>query len=297
MKVKSNINILIGFLCIFVFLFNTQTLPAEDFPSTPMLRIETGMHTAVIKRIDVDAQEYFLVSGSDDKSVRVWNLRTGKLLRTLRVPSAPGDVGKIYAVAISPDGGTIAAGGYTGLTGFLNAIYLFNRETGEIVNRIKGLENVIPHLTFSRDGRYLAAVLGGSNGLRVYKTSDYKLVKEDRDYGDISYWVDFDHLGRLVTTCYDGQLRLYDAQFNLLKTTQTPKKPFSAVFSPDGKKISVGYNDDTTVDVFSGETLEFLFPPDTSTVDNGSLLTVTWSHDGRFLFAAGEYGKEDGALF
>jgi WD40 repeat protein len=41
-----------------------------------MLRFETGMHTAVIKRISVDAQNRFLVTGSDDKTVRVWDLES-----------------------------------------------------------------------------------------------------------------------------------------------------------------------------------------------------------------------------
>ena len=79
-----------------------------------MLRIETGMHTAMIKQISVDAAERFLVTGSDDKTVRVWELATGRLLQTIRPPAGTGNEGKVDAVAISPDGKTIAAGGWTG---------------------------------------------------------------------------------------------------------------------------------------------------------------------------------------
>jgi WD40 repeat protein len=42
-----------------------------DYPTTPILRPETVMHTAPINRIDVDREERFLVSGSDDKTVRI----------------------------------------------------------------------------------------------------------------------------------------------------------------------------------------------------------------------------------
>ena len=47
-------------------------------------------------------------------------------------------------------------------------IYLFDRESGNLVRRIHGdLPNVTLFLTFSPDGRYLAAMLGGGrNGLR-----------------------------------------------------------------------------------------------------------------------------------
>jgi WD40 repeat protein len=57
----------------------------------PMLRIETGMHTAMIKQISVDAAERFLVTGSDDKTVRVWELATGRLLQTIRPPAGTGN--------------------------------------------------------------------------------------------------------------------------------------------------------------------------------------------------------------
>ena len=59
---------------------------AADPPTTPMLRLETGMHTATIWRIGVDVAQRYLVTGSDDKTVRVWELASGRLLRTLRPP-------------------------------------------------------------------------------------------------------------------------------------------------------------------------------------------------------------------
>ena len=47
-----------------------------------------------------------LVSGSSDKTIKLWNPIIGKEIRTLETGS-----GYIYAVAISPDGQTIAGGG------------------------------------------------------------------------------------------------------------------------------------------------------------------------------------------
>src|SRR5205809_1260029 len=86
-------------------------LHAEQPPTAPMLRIETGMHTALILRIGVDTANRYLVTGSYDKTVRVWELATGRLLQTLRLPIGEGNEGKINAVAISPDGKTVACGG------------------------------------------------------------------------------------------------------------------------------------------------------------------------------------------
>ena len=135
----------------------------------PTLVLDPGMHTALIRRADVDAAGRYAVTGSDDKTVRVWSVEDGRLLRTIRLPAGPGDVGKVYAVAISPDGELIAAGGWTRWTEQdpQEQIYLFDRATGAMTRRIDGLPDVVFHLTFSPDGRYLAATLG-ANGLRVY---------------------------------------------------------------------------------------------------------------------------------
>jgi WD40 repeat protein len=88
--------------------------------------IETGAHAAVVNRIDIDAAERFLVSASDDKTARVWDLRTGRLLKILRPPIGDANEGKLYAVAISPDGASVAVGGFTGADGSGNyPIYIF----------------------------------------------------------------------------------------------------------------------------------------------------------------------------
>ena len=79
----------------------------------PMLVVDPGMHTAPIRAVAVDAAGRLAVTGSDDKTVRVWSLTDGKLLRTIRMPAGPGNIGKIYAVAMSPDGDLVAAGGWT----------------------------------------------------------------------------------------------------------------------------------------------------------------------------------------
>jgi len=147
--------------------------PTGEPSREPILRIETGMHTAVIKRIGVDAANRYLVTASHDKTVRVWELPTGRLLRVIRVPLGAGNEGKLFAVALSPDGTTIAAGGWTSPDGLNTNIYLFDRESGRLLRRLGGLPNVVSHLVYSPDGRYLAATLGGKNGVRVYQTRDY----------------------------------------------------------------------------------------------------------------------------
>jgi WD40 repeat protein len=262
----------------------------SELPTEPILRIETGQHVAVIRRIDTDAANRFAVTASDDKTVRVWSLSDGRLLRVVRLPIDQGDIGKAYAVAISPDGSTVAVGGWTGSTGHHN-IFLFDRGSGKLQQRLTDLPDVIDHLIYSPDGRRLAASLWGTSGVRVFDAGNgYEPLPSDRKYGDSSYWAAFDRSGRLVTTSDDGFVRLYAAdRYNKpIARFGTPgHRPYTAAFSPDGTLVAVGHADTNDVVILSGTDLKELFKANTTGVPNVGLAAVGWSEDGRFLFAGG----------
>lgn len=276
----------------------------------PFLRIEIGTHIGRINRFSVDARNRYLVTASYDKTVRVWDAATGIPLSVLRPPIGAGDQGKMYAVAVSPDGNTIACGGYTSEPGGESSIYLFHRDTGRMFQRITGLPNVVWHLAYSPDGRYLAATIA-DNGIRLYRAGSYTQVAAD-NYGNDSLGMDWAQSGgrlRLVTSAMDGVLRLYelnekeDVSLHRLFQVQPSKnkKPVEVAFSPDGAKIAVGYDDAACVLVVSGDTLAPLYQPDTEDTANATFdgtpdfPVVCWSADGRFLYAGGWFSNQAGS--
>jgi WD40 repeat protein len=221
----------------------------------PVLVVDPGRHTGSIRRADVDAAGRFVVTASDDKTVRVWNAETGIVERTIRLPSGPGHIGKPYAVAISPDGMLVAAGGFTAPPGegATFPILLYARDTGLPVKPIQGLPDAALFLAFSPDGRFLAATLGGGNGLRVFdREAGWNEVPPDARHGplDGNRGAAFARDGRLATTSDDGQVRLYGPgpRFERLAVQPAPggARPLGIAFSRDGRFLAIGYDRYTT---------------------------------------------------
>jgi WD40 repeat protein len=256
----------------------------ENLYDRPVLAVDPGMHTAEIVSLAVDRDVRFIVTGSADKTIRIWNAADGTSVNTVYPPQGPDKVGSIYAVAISPDGNLIAAGGWTSD----NAIYLIDAKRGNIFDTIPGIPNLTASLAFSPNGRYLVA---GTVGLRVFdRDQHWASVGRDDDYRDLVTHISFAADGRFAAGTQDGLVRLYDAQFRSLKTASPYGRHTitSMAFRSDGKRLAIGSTQYPCVSILDGQTLESLhIVPATSAVA-GDKATVAWSNDGEKLLLSTE---------
>src|ERR1051326_7849700 len=106
MSRNRHVMFLMGITALLIIQVLAPTASAQA-PSqiAPEVVLQTG-HTASVNTIAVSPDGRFLVSGSTDNSLKVWDLASGNVLRTLY-----GHTGAVLTAAISRDGRLIASGG------------------------------------------------------------------------------------------------------------------------------------------------------------------------------------------
>ena len=238
--------------------------PSFLYAEKPFLSVETGGHMAMVRDIMYTKDGNYLVSASDDKTIRVWDTQTGELVRKISGQIGIGDHGKIYAAALSPDNKLLAVGGYLAYgrsadISNVGNIRLFNFQTGEIEWLLKGHGNIINSLAFSRDGRKLAS---GSydKTARIWDLDTGKTIKVLKGHTNTVYAVSFSLDNRTILTgSADKTLKLWNATTGSLIKTLSGHTDIvkAAVYTPDGRYIlSGGY--DKAIRLWDGYSGDFI---------------------------------------
>ena len=265
----------------------------------PKLVIETGMHISRIGQMAVDRACKLAATVSLDKTIRLWALPEGRPLRTIRPALADDDNGKLYAVAMSPDGRFLVAGGWDARYEVKKEMhaYVFDAATGAQLARLGTFASVVRHLAFSADGRWLAINLGDP-AVAVFDTSSasppgWREVMRDTDYKGDTYNAAFAPNGSLATVSYDGKIRLYEPGPSFRKSREVKvvgaTQAFGLAFDPSGERLAVGYNDKIKVDFFDGRDLKPILSADVNGIGNGNLSAMAWQADGKRLWTGGKF--------
>jgi len=211
-----------------------------------------------------------LASGSSDKTVKLWDLATGKLFATLQ-----GHTETVYSVAWSPDGKTVASGSFD------KTVKLWESATGKLLATLQGHTGEVESVAWSPDGKILAS---GSRDetVRLWESVTGKLLATLQGHTDTVYSVAWSPDGKtLASGSYDKTVKLWDpATGKLLATLQGhTDSVYSVAWSPDGKTVASG-SSDKTVELWESATGKLLatLQGHTDSVDS-----VAWSPDGKTL--------------
>lgn len=276
-------------LCSLMFFIPILVHAISD---TPFPRIDAGMHNAEIEQIRLDEKQNRAISIGFDKTVRIWQLPQLKLIRTIPLPSEAGHEGIPFGLAVSPDGKTVAVGGWTGWNWHKKAsIYFFNTDSGQMIKRLGDLPALVGTLSYSADGRYLAVGLHDGEGLRVYDTHTWQVRWQDAEYGERVTFVDVATDGRVATTSADGYVRLYqpDGHLYLRQEIGISKNLGGIRFSPDGRRIAFGIMDQPYAMVLAADGSRIIATHHIESSEQKSLCCIAWSKNSQTLYLDGKY--------
>ncbi|MEH2303969.1 protein kinase domain-containing protein [Nostoc sp.] len=236
-------------------------------------------HSDCVNSVAFSPDGQILASASSDRTIKLWNVTTGKLLQSLL-----GHSNSVNSVAFSPDGQTLASASSDG------TIKLWNVTTGKLLQSLLGHSNSVNSVAFSPDGQTLAS--GGSydGTIKLWNVTTGTLLQI---FPGHFHWVNsvaFSPDGQtLANGSHDGTIKLWNVtRGTLLKTISGHSDSVNSVaFSPDGQTLASGGSYDGTIklwNVTTGTLLQIL-------QGHSNLVnSVVFNPDGKTL-ASGSYDK------
>ncbi len=177
-----------------------------------------------------------IVSGSDDNSIKIWDKKTGKLLKSLE-----GHTSYVNSVAISPDGKTIVSGSMD------NSVKIWDKKRGKLLKSLDGHTYSVSSVAISTDGK---TIVSGSrdNSVKIWDKKTGKLLKSLEGHTDPVHSIAISPDGKtIVSGSDDGSVKIWDKKRGkLLKILEGHTSYVSSVaISPDGKTIVSGSYDNS----------------------------------------------------
>jgi eukaryotic-like serine/threonine-protein kinase len=246
-------------------------------------------HTAAVQSVAFSPDGNTIATGSDDKTVRLWDAETGSFLHSLT-----GHLQEVTAVAFSPDGTRLASSSRDGTA------RLWDPRTGKQVMELRASNAAILALAFSPTGSQLATG-GDDRAVRIWnwQTGDLKLEFEKQrhpvctlafnPYGTElitgSHWRDLPGEAIIWQPSTGKRLREMYVASKLPGATNSGVRTIA--YSPDGLRIfASGYRGRNMLwDAKTGEVLQ--------PIASHAALASVFSPDGTLVANAGDTSFHD----
>ena len=216
-------------------------------------------HSDSVESVAITSDNSKIVSGSgyDDKTVKVWDLNTGKLLKTLK-----GHSNDVNSVAITLDSNKIVSGsGYDD-----NTIKVWDMDTGELLKTLKGHSSHVQSVTITSDSSKIVSGSGyDDNTIKVWDMDTGELLKTLKGHSSHvqSVTITSDSSKIVSGSGYDDNtIKVWDMDTDELPNTLEGHSlgVNSIAITTDNSKVVSGFSDSTVKvwDMNTGKLLKTL---------------------------------------
>jgi len=179
-----------------------------------------------------------IASGSEDKTIKIWDADSGKNIATLKRHMRP-----VLSVAFNPDGKKIASGSDD------KTIKIWDTDSGKNIATFEWHKGFVYSVAFSPDGKKFAS---GSDDetIKIWDV-DSDSVRNNatfKGHERTVYSIAFSPDSKKIVSCSkDKNIRIWDADSGKNIATLEGHKDYvySVASSPDGRKIASGSGDNT----------------------------------------------------
>ena len=194
----------------------------ETIEYAPPWRAALRGHTDWVNAVAFSPDGTRVASGSDDYTVRIWEVATGKELLAIDQP------GFVTGVAFAPSGAQVAAANTDG------SVEIWDAASGAEVLRIEAHDGYVLSVAFSPDGAHLASS-GDDYLVRVWDaaTGEAQVTLEGHEaaVNGVAYSPDGT---RMASASDDATVRIWDASTGgQLLSIEHPDWVNAVAFSPD----------------------------------------------------------------
>ena len=229
-------------------------------------------HDSLIYSVSISNDDKTIVSGSQNGTIKLWNMETGEEIRSLT-----GHKSSVLSVNISKDGKTIVSGSQDG------TIKLWNLETGEEIRTLTGHKSFVYSVNISNDGK---TIVSGSSDNTV-KVWNLETGEEIRTLIGHESWVFSVSISNdsktIISGSNDKTIKVWNLETGeeIRSLTGHDDLVFSVSISKDNKTIVSGSLDET-IKVWNLETGEEIR---SLTGHNAPVLSVSISQDGKTIIS------------
>ena len=219
-------------------------------------RVDNGMvqpgvvfnqHTAQLRGVRFDPGGRFVVTGSVDSTVKIWEKESGEVIHVLRHPAG------VSSLALSSDGKFIVTGSYDSI------VRLWRLPDGILLNEFKGHRGTVWSVDISSDGQTVAS--SGDDATAIVWDTQSKQRRHTLQGHTRTIWsVKISPDGKkIVTASYDASIKLWDAMNGKLQQTinEHTEAIVDVAFSHDGRMFATT-SDDKTIKVWATHDLSLI---------------------------------------